>query len=71
MRYWLLTSDLPDPQPQVPVRDGWGRVVGHGDLGWAEPVQRPSVSFSAVSTRATLSRVALAPMRPIRQTVAA
>jgi very-short-patch-repair endonuclease len=36
MRYWLVTSDLPDPQPQVPVRDCWGRVVAHGDLGYEE-----------------------------------
>jgi hypothetical protein len=36
MRYWLTTSDLPDPQPQVPVRDRWGRVVAHGDLGYPE-----------------------------------
>ncbi len=36
MRYWLVTSDLPDPQPQVPVHDRWGRVVAHGDLGYPE-----------------------------------
>ena len=36
MRYWLTTSDLPDPQPQVPVQDRWGRVVAHGDLGSPE-----------------------------------
>ena len=36
MRYWLVTSDLPDPQPQAPVRDRWGRVVAHGDLGYEE-----------------------------------
>jgi hypothetical protein len=36
MRYWLLTSDLPAPQPQVPVLDRWGRVVAHGDLGYAQ-----------------------------------
>lgn len=36
MRYWLLQSDLPAPQPQIPVHDGWGRVVAHGDLGYAE-----------------------------------
>ena len=34
VRYWLVTSDLPDPQPQVPVRDRWDRVVAHGDLGY-------------------------------------
>lgn len=36
VRYWLVTSDLPDPQPQVAVRDRWGRVVAHGDLGYEE-----------------------------------
>jgi hypothetical protein len=34
MRYWLLVSDLPDPQPQIPVKDRWGRTVAHGDLGY-------------------------------------
>ncbi|WP_448623715.1 hypothetical protein [Geodermatophilus sp. URMC 64] len=36
IRYWLLVSDLPDPQPQVPVHDRWGRAIAHGDLGYAE-----------------------------------
>jgi hypothetical protein len=36
MRYWLLMSDLPDPQPQVEIRNGWGDVVAHGDLGYEE-----------------------------------
>jgi hypothetical protein len=36
MRYWLLASDLPAPQPQVSVHDRWGRVVAHGDLGYPE-----------------------------------
>jgi hypothetical protein len=36
MRYWLVTSALPDPVPQVPVHDRWGREVAHGDLGYAE-----------------------------------
>ena len=36
VRYWLVTSDLPDPQPQVAIRDRWGRVVAHGDLGYEE-----------------------------------
>jgi hypothetical protein len=35
MRYWLTTSDLPDPEPQVPVIDRWGREVAHGDLGYS------------------------------------
>ncbi|SDD21014.1 Protein of unknown function [Geodermatophilus telluris] len=34
VRYWLVTSDLPDPEPQVEVRNGRGRVVAHGDLGY-------------------------------------
>jgi len=36
VRYWLVVSDLPDPQIQVPVHDRWGREVAHGDLGYAE-----------------------------------
>ncbi|SDO55881.1 DUF559 domain-containing protein [Geodermatophilus sp. DSM 45219] len=36
VRYWLVTSDLPDPQPQLPVCDRWGRVVAHADLGYEE-----------------------------------
>jgi hypothetical protein len=36
IRYWLLVSDLPDPQPQVPIRDQWGDEVAHGDLGYEE-----------------------------------
>ncbi|HEY0126609.1 MAG TPA: DUF559 domain-containing protein, partial [Blastococcus sp.] len=36
VRYWLATSPLPDPTPQVPVRDRWGRVVAHGDLGYPD-----------------------------------
>ena len=36
IRYWLLTSDLPAPTPQVPVADRWGRVVAHGDLGYSD-----------------------------------
>ena len=35
MRYWLITSDLPDPEPQVPVLDRWGQDVAHGDLGYS------------------------------------
>jgi hypothetical protein len=39
LRYWLVTSDLPDPEPQIEVRDRCGRVVAHGDLGYRrEPV---------------------------------
>jgi hypothetical protein len=36
MRYWLISSDLPDPQPQVPIKDSRGRNVAHGDLGYEE-----------------------------------
>ena len=36
MRYWLLSSDLPVPQLQIPVHDRWGDVVAHGDLGYSE-----------------------------------
>ena len=35
IRYWLTRSDLPTPEPQVPIRDRRGRVVAHADLGWA------------------------------------
>jgi hypothetical protein len=34
LRYWLIDSDLPDPQPQVPIHDAWGREVAHADLGY-------------------------------------
>jgi hypothetical protein len=34
LRYWLVTSDLPAPEPQVPVCDRSGREVAHGDLGY-------------------------------------
>ena len=36
MRYWIVTSDLPDPTPQVPIHDRFGHVVAHGDLGYPE-----------------------------------
>ncbi len=35
MRYWLLVSDLPDPEVQVSVLDRWGRPVVHADLGYS------------------------------------
>jgi hypothetical protein len=35
MRYWLVSSDLPDPGVQVPVHDRWGREVAHADLGYS------------------------------------
>ena len=34
MRWWVVDSDLPDPEVQVPVLDRRGRVVAHGDLGY-------------------------------------
>ncbi|MGY1709240.1 hypothetical protein ACI8AC_06975 [Geodermatophilus sp. SYSU D00758] len=34
-RYWLVTSDLPAPEVQVPVHDRRGRDVVHADLGWS------------------------------------
>jgi hypothetical protein len=34
LRYWLLSSDLPEPQLQIPVHDRWGREVAHADLGY-------------------------------------
>lgn len=36
LRYWLLASDLPDPEVQLPVHDRWGREVVHADLGYEE-----------------------------------
>jgi hypothetical protein len=36
MRYWLLSSDLPEPELQLPVFDRWGRVPVHADLGYPE-----------------------------------
>ncbi|SDE99478.1 hypothetical protein SAMN05660485_02418 [Blastococcus fimeti] len=35
MRYWLLTSRLPEPEVQMPVMDRWGRTVVHADLGYS------------------------------------
>ena len=34
MRYWLLASDLPNPEVQLPIFDRWGREVAHADLGY-------------------------------------
>jgi hypothetical protein len=36
IRYWVLTSDLPTPQLQIPVHDRWGIVRAHADLGFEE-----------------------------------
>jgi hypothetical protein len=36
IRYWLLASDLPAPEIDVPVFDRWGREVAHADLGYSE-----------------------------------
>lgn len=35
IRYWLLASDLPEPEIQVPLLDRWGREVAHADLGYS------------------------------------
>ncbi|WP_448613026.1 DUF559 domain-containing protein [Modestobacter sp. URMC 112] len=34
LRYWLVVSDLPDPEPQVPLLGRRGQEVVHGDLGY-------------------------------------
>jgi hypothetical protein len=36
LRYSLIASDLPDPRPQLPIRDRGGRTVAHADLGYEE-----------------------------------
>lgn len=36
LRYWLVESDLPDPEPGLAVHDRWGREVAHVDLGYSE-----------------------------------
>ncbi|UOY02789.1 hypothetical protein [Blastococcus sp. PRF04-17] len=36
VRFWLMTSDLPDPGVQVPIHDRSGRAVVHADLGYEE-----------------------------------
>jgi hypothetical protein len=36
MRYWLLISELPVPQAQVPIVNSRGVTVAHGDLGYPE-----------------------------------
>jgi hypothetical protein len=36
IRYWVMTSDLPEPRPQIPIRDRWGVVRSHADLGFEE-----------------------------------
>lgn len=36
IRYWLVTSDLPDPRPQIPIVDRRGREVAHADLGYEQ-----------------------------------
>ena len=35
LRYWLLVSDLPAPELQVPILDPSGREVVHADLGYS------------------------------------
>jgi len=34
LRYWLLVSDLPEPELQVPILHRSGREVVHADLGY-------------------------------------
>jgi hypothetical protein len=34
LRYWLIASDLPDPEVAVPVHDRSGQEVAHADLGY-------------------------------------
>ena len=34
VRYWIASSELPDPSPQCPIRDSSGRIVAHADLGY-------------------------------------
>jgi hypothetical protein len=36
IRYWVVTSDLPAPQLQIPIRDRWGAARAHADLGFEE-----------------------------------
>ena len=36
IRYWVVTSDLPAPQLQIPIRDRWGIERIHADLGFEE-----------------------------------
>jgi len=36
IRYWLLASDLPEPEIDVPIFDQWGREVAHADLGYSK-----------------------------------
>jgi hypothetical protein len=33
IRYWLMDSDLPDPEPQLPIRSS--RIRLHADLGYS------------------------------------
>lgn len=35
LRYWLLCSDLPSPELQLPIVDARGRQVVHADLGYS------------------------------------
>lgn len=55
-RYWLIASDLPDPRPQIPVADRWGRVVVHADLGYEE--WKIAVEYEGGSTRSATSSAA-------------
>jgi hypothetical protein len=36
LRVALIEGNVPDPEPQVPIIDRWGREVVHADLGYRE-----------------------------------
>ena len=36
LRYWITAAGLPTPQVQIPIRDRWGVVRAHADLGFEE-----------------------------------
>jgi hypothetical protein len=36
MRYWVVDAGLPIPEAQLPIRNSWGHVVAHADLGYEE-----------------------------------
>jgi len=36
VRYFLASSEMPAPTPQIPIRNAFGLVVAHADLGYEE-----------------------------------
>ncbi len=36
VRHVIVTGGLPSPVPQLPIRDPYGRIVAHADLGYEE-----------------------------------